>query len=161
LWIGGGKARPGATEEYAMLGRWTGRWPLLVVCAFSAAVAVIAANRAMDMSFPQDKGPNKLDVAAYPIPIQAAYRVFEKDCGRCHTLARALNTSMPASYWARYLGGMESKPEYGISQGDAEVIYDFLAYDQANRKDRNPKAFYPPLTEDEIGRLRELKTQGK
>ncbi len=136
-------------------------WWVPTVLSLFAVVALWAASPKADLDFPQDKGPSKLDVAAYPIPIQAAYRVFEKECGRCHTLARPLNTSMPASYWARYLGGMESKPEYGISEKDAETIYDFLAYDQANRKDKHPQTFFPPLTEDEIAKLRELKTGGK
>lgn len=141
-----------------MLTRMKSLW-VMSVLLLMGALALWGVDPKQDITFPQDKGPSKLNVEAYPIPIQAAYRVFEKDCGRCHTLARPLNTSMSANYWARYLGGMESKPAYGISEADAEVIYDFLAYDQANRKDRNPKAFYPALTEDEISKLRELKAK--
>ena len=43
---------------------------------------------------PQDKGPDKIDVSAYPAPQQAAYKVFSAKCSKCHTIARPLNTMM-------------------------------------------------------------------
>ncbi len=135
---------------------------LALLCAGAlAVVATVAAGTAQPsggLVLPQDKGPAQVDVSDYPSNIQADYKVVEKQCAKCHTLARALNTSMPASFWARYVGTVMKKPEYGISLEDANKIYEFLAYDQAVRKDRT-RGLYPALTEDELQQLKEK--QGK
>jgi len=108
---------------------------------------------------PQDKGPDKVDISAYPSNIQEYYKVYERQCGKCHTLARSINTSMPAVYWANYLGTAIKKPEYGITLAEADQIYQFLALDQVLRKSKHPKGLYPALTEDELQALRQQ--QGK
>lgn len=133
---------------------------MLCAAALVAAAALAAAPPQPPGGpvLPQDKGPAQLDVTDYPSNIQADYKVVEKQCGKCHTLVRCLNTSMPASFWARYVGTAMKKPEYGISLDDANKIYEFLAYDQAVRKDRT-QGLYPALTEDELQQLREK--QGK
>ena len=33
-------------------------------------------------------------------------------------------------------------------------VFDFLVYDQANRKDKNPSAFFPALSDEEIEKLK-------
>jgi len=138
------------------------RMKLLVACLAGAlavaGAAAIAANppqKTGSLVLPQDKGPDKVDVADYPANIQQDYRVFDKQCGKCHTLARPVNTSMPATYWANYMGGIMKKGGYGITLDEADKIYEFLAYDQAVRKTNHPKGHYPAHTEDELEALKE------
>ena len=54
--------------------------------------------------------------------------------------------------------GMESrmmhKPNSGINDSQGKTIYDFLAYDQENRKDKNPSAFFKSLSDEEIEKLK-------
>jgi len=99
---------------------------------------------------PQDKGPDKIDVGAYPAAQQAAYKVFTSKCSKCHTIARPINTMMTRDEWERYVKRMMHKPNSGISDAQGKEIFDFLVFDQAQRKDKNPKAFFPALSDEEI-----------
>jgi len=124
--------------------------------------AVWVAGQALKTSeivLPQDKGPDKINVSSYPANIQADYKVFTEHCGTCHTLARGLNTSMPAVYWANYIGRMAQRPEVGITPEQADQIYQFLAYDQLARKSKYTHGLYPAHTEDELQKLKQQ--QGK
>jgi len=102
----------------------------------------------------QDKGPDKIDVSAYPAPVQSAYKLFSRKCSKCHTLARPINTTMKWDEWERYVKRMLHKPSSGISDYQGMEIFEFLIYDQTNRKDKNPKAFFPALSDEEIQRLK-------
>jgi len=103
---------------------------------------------------PQDKGPDKLDVSAYPPAQQAAYKLFASKCSKCHTIARPLNTMMKRDEWERYVKRMMHKPNSGIGDSQGKQIFDFVVYDQAERKDKNPKAFFPALSDEEIEKLK-------
>jgi cytochrome c5 len=103
---------------------------------------------------PQDKGPDKIDVGAYPAAQQAAYKVFTSKCSKCHTIARPINTMMTRDEWERYVKRMMHKPNSGISDAQGKEIFDFLVFDQAQRKDKNPKAFFPALSDEEIEKLK-------
>jgi len=103
---------------------------------------------------PQDKGPDKIDVSAYPPAQQSAYKVFATKCSKCHTIARPLNTMMKPDEWSRYVKRMMHKPNSGISDAQGKQIYEFMVYDQAERKDKNPKAFFPALSDEEIDKLK-------
>ncbi len=109
-----------------------------------------AGAQALGLLLPQDRGPRELDVSAYPPEIREGYRVFAHKCSKCHTLARPLNTTMRADFWARYVGEMMQRPASNIGETDARAIYAFLAYDQTHRKDADPGRFFPPLTEEQI-----------
>jgi len=102
---------------------------------------------------PQDKGPDKIDVSGYPAPTQAAYKVFSSKCSKCHTIARPINTMMKRDEWERYVKRMMHKPNSGISDNQGKEIFEFLLYDQTNRKDKDPKAFFPALSDEEIQKL--------
>jgi len=88
---------------------------------------------------PEDKGPNKIDVSKYPKEMQAYYRLFDKKCSRCHTLARPINSKRTTEKdWTAYLvERMKKKPNSGISKADRNQILKFLVYDSSVRK---PKA---------------------
>jgi cytochrome c5 len=64
---------------------------------------------------PQDKGPDKIDVSAYPAAQQANYKLFAGKCSKCHTIARPLNTMMKRDEWERYVKRMMHKPNSGIN----------------------------------------------
>ena len=103
---------------------------------------------------PQDKGPDKIDVGAYPAPLQASYKLFSTKCSKCHTIARPINTMMTQDEWSRYVKRMMHKPNSGISDSQGKQIFEFLAFDQTERKDKNPKAFFPALSDEEIDKLK-------
>jgi mono/diheme cytochrome c family protein len=110
-----------------------------------------------NVTLPQDKGPDKIDVSAYPADIQKDYKLFSTKCSKCHTIARPLNTLMTRDEWERYVKRMMHKPNSGISDSQGKDIFDFLMHDQTNRKDKNPKAFFRALTDEEIEKLKTQK----
>ena len=102
---------------------------------------------------PQDKGPDKIDVSGYPAPTQAAYKVFSTKCSKCHTIARPINTMMKRDEGESYVKRMMHKPNSGISDNQGKEIFEFLVYDQTNRKDKDPKTFFPALSDEKIQKL--------
>ena len=123
------------------------------LATFSIAAVVGAAGLGAAVTLPQDRGPVSVDVSGYPPNIQAGYQLVLKSCGKCHTVARALNTSATPLFWSHYLGNLQTQRKTDLKADEIQKVFDFLMYDQANRKDKNPKAFYPPLSEDELQRL--------
>ena len=117
-----------------------------------APLALLAQTS--NVVLPQDKGPDKLDVSAYPAAQQANYKLFASKCSKCHTIARPLNTMMTKAEWERYVKRMMHKPNSGINDSQGKTIFEFLSYDQANRKDKNPSAFSKALTDEEIEKLK-------
>jgi cytochrome c5 len=111
-------------------------------------------SQTSNVVLPQDKGPDKIDVSAYPAPQQAAYKVFTAKCSKCHTIARPMNTMMKRDEWERYVKRMMHKPNSGISDAQGKQIFDFLVLDETERKDKNPKAFFAALSDEEIEKLK-------
>lgn len=126
---------------------------ILITLAFLSA-SLFAAAQSSNVALPQDKGPSKVDVSSYPAEMQKDYKVFESKCTKCHTLARPINTTMTQPEWARYVKRMMHKPNSGISDSQGKAIYDFLAYDQQTRKDKNASAFFKSLSDEEIEKLK-------
>lgn len=112
------------------------------------------AAQTSNVTLPQDKGPNKVDVSSYPAEQQKSYKVFVDKCSKCHTIARPINTAMSKEEWERYVKRMMHKPNSGISDSQGKTIFEFLAYDQAARKDKNPSAFFKSLSDEEIEKLK-------
>ncbi len=115
---------------------------------------ILAAQSGSNVVLPQDKGPDKVDVSAYPADIQKNYKLFVGKCAKCHTIARPINTVMSREEWSRYVKRMMHKPNSGISDAQGKEIFEFLAYDQANRKDKDPKSFFKALSDEEIEKLK-------
>ena len=111
-------------------------------------------SQTSNVVLPQDKGPDKIDVSAYPAAQQANYKLFSGKCSKCHTIARPLNTMMKRDEWERYVKRMMHKPNSGINDSQGKQIFDFVVYDQVERKDKNPKAFFPALSDEEIEKLK-------
>lgn len=118
----------------------------------SAPLLILAQTS--NVSLPQDKGPDKINVSSYPADQQKNYKTFTDKCAKCHTIARPINTSMTKAEWERYVKRMMHKPNSGISDSQGKAIFEFLAYDQENRKDKNPSAFFKALSDEEIEKLK-------
>jgi hypothetical protein len=113
--------------------------------------------------YPNDAGPDRIDVSGYPAEVRSDYAVFARRCSQCHTLARAINSqnlqltpadqkaeraSEPEIFtdekiwritdgvWIQYVGSMHAKPGAGfrIRPTEFEKIVDFLAADSKARK---------------------------
>lgn len=123
----------------------------IIPAVMAAPLFLIAQS--VNVTLPQDKGPAKIDVSKYPAEQQKAYKVFSEKCSKCHTIARPINTTMTREEWERYVKRMMHKPNSGISNSQGKEIFDFLAYDQQSRKDKNPAAFYKSLSDEEIQKL--------
>lgn len=118
-----------------------------------AGVSLILVAQTSTIALPQDKGPDKIDVSSYPPETQKAYTLFTGKCSKCHTIARPINTMMSREEWQRYVMRMMHKPNSGIGDSQGKQIFEFLVYDQTQRKDKNPKAFFKALTDEEIEKL--------
>ena len=126
--------------------------PSVLILGLAGAVLALVAQTS-NVVLPQDKGPDKIDVSAYPPETQKAYKLFTTKCSKCHTIARPINTLMSRDEWERYVKRMMHKPNSGISDSQGKEIFEFLMYDQTHRKDKDPKAFYRALTDEEIQKL--------
>ena len=120
----------------------------------SLSLPLFVAAQSGNVTLPQDKGSDKVNVASYPAEQQKNYKVFVEKCSKCHTIARPINTTMTAPEWSRYVKRMMHKPNSGISDSQGKAIYEFLAYDQQARKDKNPSAFSKALSDEEIEKLK-------
>lgn len=105
-----------------------------------------------DTPYYSDLGPAWIDVSRYPPEQQRNYKTFVAVCGRCHTLARAVNSPTESRlYWRFHLARMnlhsrltENAP---LSRQDVADILDFLDYDSRVRKIQDRKHF-EALTEN-------------
>ncbi len=120
----------------------------------SLATPLFMAAQSSNVTLPQDKGPSSINVSSYPPEQQKAYKLFVDKCAKCHTIARPINTTMTEPEWERYVKRMMHKPNSGISDKQGKEIFEFLAYDQKVRKDKNPSAFYKSLSDEEIQKLK-------
>jgi len=127
---------------------------LVIVALAGLSISLVLGAQTSNVALPQDKGPNKIDVSTYPAAQQQGYKVFTEKCAKCHTIARPINTSMTKEEWERYVKRMMHKPNSGISDSQGKTIFEFVAYDQANRKDKNPSAFFKSLSDEEIEKLK-------
>ena len=125
------------------------------IAAISILVTpILALAQTSNVTLPQDKGPDKVNISSYPADQQKNYKLFTDKCSKCHTIARPINTAMTKEEWQRYVKRMMHKPNSGISDSQGKAIYEFLAYDQENRKDKNPSAFQKALSDEEIEQLK-------
>ncbi len=98
----------------------------------TAKSAMSEKEKAQKEPFPNDAGPDSIDIAKYPADVQKKYESF-KSCGQCHTLARPINSQLyKEDEWRRYVKRMMSKPGCEIKQGKA--IFEFLKFDSNERK---------------------------
>jgi hypothetical protein len=94
-----------------------------------------------------------LDPTTLPESVRPDYRVFERRCSKCHSLARPLTSGITdQGQWESYVTRMRRQPGSGITPDDQVVILRFLKYyseDQLRQKaEKNgtakPVALPPP-----------------
>jgi hypothetical protein len=104
--------------------------PLALAAALVALLTglALAAEPEKAPPDPRDSGPDKIDVSGYPAEQQARYPVFEKKCAKCHPVARAINSRFNASEWKRYMKRMIRRPNAGVTDNQADEIYEFLKF---------------------------------
>ena len=85
-------------------------------------------------TYPADKGPNFIDVSAYPPKMQESYELFTRKCSRCHTVARPINSTFASEKWREYVYKMMKKPGSGLTPRTADEIVEFLVYDSQHRE---------------------------
>jgi hypothetical protein len=88
----------------------------------------IAAEPGKAPPDPRDSGPGQVDVSAYPPEQQRRYAIFERKCSKCHPAARPINSRFNASEWKRYMKRMIRRPNAGVTDDQADEIYEFLKY---------------------------------
>lgn len=82
-----------------------------------------------------DKGPAKIDVSKYPPDMKERYKLFTAKCGKCHTLARAVNCEFALDdEWERYVKRMMRKAGSFITPDEGKQIFEFVTYDSKTRK---------------------------
>ena len=96
-------------------------------------VLLVRMPAATPKIFPEDQGPNFIDVSTYSPEMQESYRLFEQKCSRCHTLARPINSEFSGEGWRKYVYKMMRKPGSGLTPNTAEPIIQFLIYDSQTR----------------------------
>lgn len=111
--------------------------------------------------YPNDFGPDSVDVSGYPKDLQQNYKVFKFKCATCHTIARPINSQflelsaaeqkkeqklnpdlfkdkkiahVEDAIWNRYVKRMMVKPGCPVKGEDGKKIWEFLAYDSRLRK---------------------------
>ena len=127
---------------------------LFQTMTLALACMPFAMAQTSNVTLPQDKGPKAVDVSGYPAEMQAGYKLFAAKCSKGHTIARPINTMMTKPEWERYVKRMMHKPNSGISDKQGKDIFEFLVYDQTNRKDKAPKSFFPALSDEQIDKLK-------
>ena len=96
-------------------------------------LALVRMPPATAKTFPADRGLNFIDVSAYPSEMQENYKLFERKCSRCHTLARPINSEFTGEAWRKYVYKMMRKPGSGLTPKTTEPIIKFLIYDSEVR----------------------------
>lgn len=96
-----------------------------------------------------DAGRKTIDVTKYPADQKAAYKLFDKKCSKCHTIARPINSEfvLPAQ-WERYIKRMMYKPNSQLNEQDGKTIYKFLVYDASVRKTEALRKALHELTDE-------------
>ena len=101
---------------------------ILAIVGSALVALLVSAEPAPDKSDPRDSGPDRVDVSRYPSAQQKQYDVYAAKCSKCHPLARSVNARFNATEWKRYMKRMIRRPNSGINEEQAALIYEFLKY---------------------------------
>ena len=127
----------------------------------NAAAAAAEKEKAMKNPYPNDLGPDKIDVSKYAPEQQEGYKLLQDKCSRCHTPSRPLNSQfvdvkpeeiaalkgkspeifkdklvwqVETGVWQRYVKRMMAKPGCNIADAEGKKIFRFLVEDSKRRK---------------------------
>ena len=128
-----------------------GAWSASELTLSTATAPAPAQALPLPESLPQtlyysDLGPDAIDVSDYPSQQKFNYGVFQRQCSRCHTVARAVNSPVQSrAYWHYHLVRMSlrsrMKGEGPIPALEVKAVLDFLEYDANVRKTGDKKRF--------------------
>ncbi len=120
----------------AAAGAAFGLFAAVMVRPAAAQQSVLTAQGPVDPIVAKwDKGPDKIDVSKYPADMKKRYKTFTELCGKCHTLARAINCDFVLDdEWERYIKKMMRRSKGGIPPEQALEIFEFASYDARTRK---------------------------
>ena len=109
---------------------------LTFVVVWPAAAQQPAQQAALDpMVARWDKGPATIDISKYPEDIKKRYKTFAELCGKCHTLARAVNSDFVLEDdWERYIKRMMRRARGVITPDQGLEVFEFAVYDSKIRK---------------------------
>ena len=129
--------------------------------AAGKTAAELEKEKALQNPYPNDLGPDKIDVSKYRAEQQDGYKLLQNKCSRCHSPSRPLNSqflqikpeemgalkaSNPEIFkdklvwqvdkdvWQRYVKRMMTKPGCGIADAEGKMIFRFLVEDSKRRK---------------------------
>ncbi len=92
------------------------------------AAAALAAT-ALSLAGACRPSVEALDPQSLPEGVRADYKLFERRCSKCHSLARPLTAGITDQVqWERYVSRMRAQPASGISLEDQAAILRFLRY---------------------------------
>jgi len=127
----------------------------------SASAAALEREKAMKNPYPNDFGPDHVDVSKYSPELQAGYKLMIEKCSKCHSASRVLNSQfidlkedeiaklkndqmdilknkqiwqVESGIWQRYVKRMMSKPGCNISPDEGKRIWKFVVEDSKIRK---------------------------
>lgn len=100
----------------------------LALALVALAGLALAAEPERAPPDPRDNGADKIDVSSYPPEMQRRYAVFEKKCSKCHPAARPINSRFNPAEWKRYMKRMVRRPNAGVTDEQADDIYEFLKF---------------------------------
>jgi hypothetical protein len=124
------------------------------------SAAELEKEKAMANPYPNDLGPDSLDVSGYTN--KEGYKLLTTKCAKCHSASRPLNSRFAepsaaakiAPYkdknvlqvedkvWNRYVKRMMAKPGCDIPPAEGKKIWEFLVEDSAKRKSGDAQAAY-------------------
>lgn len=126
-----------------------------------SAAADAEKEKAMKNPYPNDLGPDKIDVSKYPAELQEGYKLMTTKCSACHSAARPLHSQfvelkeneiaamkksnpemftdklvwqVESGIWQRYVKRMMAKPGCNISSEEGKKIWKFMVEDSKRRK---------------------------
>ncbi len=125
------------------------------------SAAELEKEKALKNPYPNDFGPESVDVSKYSANAKAGYALLKQKCTVCHTASRPLNSQfvqlneaeiatekksrpevfnnkliwqVESQIWQRYVKRMMSKPGCNIANQDGKKIFEFLVEDSKARK---------------------------
>jgi len=129
----------------------TGNWSAAELILSTAPAAARPAPLPSPEKLPRtlyytDLGPEEIDVSDYPSQQKYNYGIFRRQCARCHTLARAVNSPIQSrAYWHFHMIRMSLHSRFnregGIPPEEMKAMLDFLDYDTRIRKVEDKKNF--------------------
>ncbi len=129
------------------------RRTLLIISA--AGLVLLIGKGAARGQFAQNRDTVRVDLSSYPPEIRRACKTFAVKCGECHGLDLSLKPSMSSVQWTRVVRRMQAMASSHISDQQAQVVVDFLNYDESHRKAR-AKLPVPAGASDAVGRGRQF-----